>query len=163
MNGNVAATPARGPHRYGLRVYYEDTDAGGVVYHANYLRFMERARTEALRQLGVPLTDLIARHGCGFVVRRCELDYAAPARLDDWLVVETSVKTMRSSTVVIRQTVLCENGALANRPLVVAELHLTCVGSAPERPGGLKAIAIPAQWREAMMALAADTAGRQRD
>ena len=161
MNGNDAATPARGPHRYGLRVYYEDTDAGGVVYHANYLRFMERARTEALRELGVPQTDLIAQHGVGFVVRRCELDYAAPARLDDWLVVETAVRTLRSSTAVIRQSVLRENDALANRPLVVATLHMTCVGPAPDRPGGLRAVAIPARWREAMVALAADDAGRQ--
>ncbi len=83
MNGNDAAMPARGPHRYPVRVYYEDTDAGGVVYHAKYLHFMERARSEALRDLGVPHTDLIANHGLGFVVRRAEIDYAAPARLDD--------------------------------------------------------------------------------
>ena len=59
MNGNPTATSAAVPHRYDLRVYYEDTDAGGIVYHANYLRFAERARTEALRALGVPHADLV--------------------------------------------------------------------------------------------------------
>ena len=163
MNGNEADTLAHGPHRYGLRVYYEDTDAGGVVYHARYLHFMERARGEALRDLGVPTAQMIEDHALGFVVRRCELDYAAPARLDDWLIVQTEVMSLRSSTVVMRQSVLCEGGALANRPLVVAVLHMTCVGQAPERPGGLRAAAIPPRWRAAMMALAADhSAARQK-
>ena len=76
-------------HRYTLRVYYEDTDAGGVVYHANYLRFAERARTEALRDLGLPHADAGERIGLMFVVRRVEVDYLRPARLDDSLTVVT--------------------------------------------------------------------------
>jgi acyl-CoA thioester hydrolase len=78
-----------GAHRYGLRIYFEDTDAGGVVYHANYLRFAERARTEALRAMGLPHSEMMEKHGIIFVVRRVALDYQRPARLDDWLTVET--------------------------------------------------------------------------
>src|SRR3954466_3255692 len=89
MNGNLAATPPDGQHRYAVRVYYEDTDAGGVVYHATYLRFAERARTEALRDLGIPHSQLVAEHGVMFMVRRIKVDYLGPARLDDSLVVVT--------------------------------------------------------------------------
>ncbi len=75
------------PHLFPLRVYYEDTDAGGVVYYANYLKFAERARTEFLREAGVNQSAL----ECFFVVRHATLDLKAPARLDDMLVVETAV------------------------------------------------------------------------
>ena len=70
------------PHRHPVRVYYDDTDAGGIVYHANYLRFAERGRTEALRELGVPHAAMSAEHGLFFMVRRIKVDYLAPARLD---------------------------------------------------------------------------------
>ena len=72
-----------------MRVYYEDTDAGGVVYHATYLRFAERARTEALRDAGIPHAELLERFTLMFVVRRIEVDYLRPARLDDLLIVVT--------------------------------------------------------------------------
>jgi len=81
-------------HRYEVRVYFEDTDAGGIVYHATYLRFAERARSECLRDLGFPHAELVARHGMFFVVRRAKLDYLRPARLDDLLVVTTEVLTV---------------------------------------------------------------------
>ncbi len=84
MNGNPASIPPDGRHRYAVRVYYEDTDAGGVVYHASYLRFAERARTEALRDLGIPHADLLQRFTLMFVVRRIEVDYLRPARLDEF-------------------------------------------------------------------------------
>ena len=70
-------------HRYSFRVYYEDTDAGGVVYHANYLRYAERARTEALRDQGIPHADLVGQFGLMFMVHRAEIDYQRAARLDD--------------------------------------------------------------------------------
>src|SRR3954467_14056691 len=89
MNGNPPSIPPDGEHRYAVRVYYEDTDAGGVVYHAAYLRFAERARTEALRDLGVPHAEMLAGHNVMFVVRRIEVDYLRPARLDDSLTVVT--------------------------------------------------------------------------
>jgi Thioesterase superfamily len=69
-------------HRYTLRVYYEDTDAGGVVYHATYLRYAERARTEALRDAGIPHADLVERFGLMFMVHRAEIDYVRAAVLD---------------------------------------------------------------------------------
>ncbi|RTZ81412.1 MAG: hypothetical protein DSZ01_00850, partial [Gammaproteobacteria bacterium] len=70
-------------YRFPVRVYYEDTDAAGIVYYANYFRFMERARTEWLRELGYEQDDLRARHGLVFVVCRAEADYLDPARFND--------------------------------------------------------------------------------
>src|SRR3546814_18774741 len=72
MNGSVHVLP--------LRVYYEDTDAGGIVYHANYLRFAERARTEMLRTVAAGAASMMARAGLAFVARGCRIDYIAPAR-----------------------------------------------------------------------------------
>ena len=88
-------------HRYSLRVYYEDTDAGGVVYHANYLRYAERARTEALRDAGIPHAELVERFGLMFMVHRAEIDYVRPAMLDDLLVVETETMEVGGATVLI--------------------------------------------------------------
>jgi len=76
-----------------VRVYYEDTDAGGVVYYANYLKFAERARTEMLRELGIENSNLQDCHGIAFVVRKIEVEYLQPARLDD--VLEVGVKLIK--------------------------------------------------------------------
>lgn len=76
-------------HELAVRVYYEDTDAGGIVYHANYLRFAERARTEFLRDLGYDHRRLAEEHGLLFAVARAEIDFRVPARLDDLLRVRT--------------------------------------------------------------------------
>ncbi len=89
-----------------VRVYWEDTDAGGVVYYANYLKFLERARSEWLRALGFEQPDLIARHGGVFVVRRVEVDYLLPARFNDALSVKTEIETSGNVSLVMRQTVL---------------------------------------------------------
>src|SRR5882757_6079492 len=90
-------------HRACFRVYYEDTDAGGVVYHANYLRFAERARTEALRDIGVPHAELVEQHGLMFMVRRVKLDYLGPARLDDSLMVITHPLEVGAASTTLRQ------------------------------------------------------------
>jgi acyl-CoA thioester hydrolase len=82
-------TPQDRAHVFPLRVYYEDTDAAGIVYYANYLKFTERARTELLRALGSEQPALMAEAGVGFAVRRCEVDYLKPARLDDAIEVHT--------------------------------------------------------------------------
>ena len=82
-------TDAVTAHVYPVRVYYEDTDAGGVVYHSNYLRFAERARTELLREAGIDHVTLMTENGLMFAVRRCEAEYVKPARLDDALEVRT--------------------------------------------------------------------------
>jgi len=83
-----------GAYLYPVRVYYEDTDAVGLVYHANYLKFAERARTEMLRRLGIEQERLRAESGVSFVVRRGTLDFRAPARLDDDLVVVTTLRAL---------------------------------------------------------------------
>ena len=78
-------------HRFPVRVYYEDTDAAGVVYYANYLKFAERARTEMMRAAGADHAGLAAAHGVALTVRRCEIDYLRPARLDDLIEGETRI------------------------------------------------------------------------
>ena len=80
------------------RVYFEDTDAGGVVYHANYLRFAERARTEWLRSVGLTNPQLKSAFGCQFAVRRCSVDFRRPARLDDLL-----TRAVAASTSAVRR------------------------------------------------------------
>ena len=131
-------------HSFNLRVYYEDTDAGGVVYYANYLRFMERARTEALRELGAAHARLQFEHGLIFMVRRINLDYVAPARLDDSLIVQTALISQRGASVNLRQSVRRE-GML----LVEADVQLACVQESSGRPGR-----IPLEWRAALERLA---------
>lgn len=131
------------PHRFSIRVYYEDTDAGGVVYHANYLRFAERARTEALRDLGVPHAQLHGLHGLIFMVRRVKLDYVRPARLDDALTVLTWPTAIRGASVELRQQVWLDETICAD-----AEMQLACVQAETGRPGR-----IPARWRDALAKL----------
>lgn len=91
-------------HRFELRVYYEDTDLAGIVYYANYLRFIERARSEWVRDLGIDQTAM-KEEGVVFAVRRIEADYISPARYDDVLVVETDVQSVSAARLVMRQKV----------------------------------------------------------
>ncbi len=164
MNRHPASMPPAGAHRYVTRVYYEDTDAGGVVYHATYLRMAERARTEAMRELGIAHADLTAQHGLFFVVRRVKLDYAAPARLDDALLVLTRPITLGSASIELRQSFFRHESAeseVANWPLVVAEVLLVCVGRSPGSEGDpsgaeFRPARIPDRWRAAMARLAAE-------
>jgi acyl-CoA thioester hydrolase len=128
------------PHNFAIRVYYDDTDAGGIVYHANYLRFAEHARTEALRDLGVPHAVLVRDFGLMFVVRRVKLDYLRPARVDDSLTVLTSVLRLGSASVGLTQVI-----TRAGERLAVAEIGLACVEVATGRPQRL-----PAAWRNAL-------------
>ncbi|MGI1662980.1 tol-pal system-associated acyl-CoA thioesterase [Palleronia sp. KMU-117] len=93
-------------HRFSCRVYYEDTDLAGIVYYANYLRFIERARTEYVRALGIDQARLKAERGIVFAVRRIEADYLAPARFDDLLEVETEVAAVTPARIVLSQRVL---------------------------------------------------------
>ena len=92
-------------HIFPLRVYYEDTDAAGIVYYANYLKFAERARTEMLRAHGVAQRLLMRESGVGFAVRRCEVEYFAPAFLDDRLEIHTRLTAVRGASVEAEQTV----------------------------------------------------------
>ncbi|WP_114377758.1 tol-pal system-associated acyl-CoA thioesterase [Elioraea thermophila] len=116
-------------HRFPVRVYFEDTDAGGVVYHAAYLRFAERARTEWLRDLGLAHSQLIAREGLIFVVKRLAIDYVRPARLDESLVVETRLAGLGRASVTLAQTV-----RRAEATVAALEVVLACVRLATGRP-----------------------------
>lgn len=111
---------AAGCHRFPIRVYYEDTDALGIVYYVNYLKFAERARTEMLRLLGHGQDELLARQGIGFAVRRCEVEYFAPARLDDSLEVRTRMTRMRGASMGIAQSVWRGDTELARLNLRIA-------------------------------------------
>jgi acyl-CoA thioester hydrolase len=110
-------------HRLPVRVYYEDTDFSGVVYHASYLRFLERGRTEILRDLGVHQADL---HGSGgtaalaFAVRRMGIDWIKPARMDDLLMVETEIGELRGASMVIIQRILLGDTMLLTADVLVA-------------------------------------------
>ncbi|MEM9426969.1 MAG: tol-pal system-associated acyl-CoA thioesterase [Pseudomonadota bacterium] len=93
-------------HHFTCRVYYEDTDLAGIVYYANYLKFIERARTEWVRELGIDQTALKRNEGIVFAVRRVEADYLSPARFDDELTVETTPISVGGARIVLSQTVL---------------------------------------------------------
>ena len=123
-----------------LRVYYEDTDAGGIVYHARYLAFAERARTEALRALGVPHAELVEQHGSIFVVRRVEMEYLRPARLDDELDVLTGPWEVAGATVWVRQ-----GFRVAGQEIGLLRVQLACVRAVDGRP-----VRIPRRWRAAL-------------
>jgi acyl-CoA thioester hydrolase len=117
------------PHLFPVRVYWEDTDAGGIVYHASYLRFMERGRTELLRAVGIDQGALKAESGVTFVVRRMNIDFRAPARLDDVLEVITAVtetggaslslsqKVMRGADLLVAADVSCAVIGAGGRPV----------------------------------------------
>jgi acyl-CoA thioester hydrolase len=112
------------PERFSIpvRVYYEDTDAAGVVYYANYLKYLERARTEWLAAAGHPLAELERAHGIVFVVRRVAVDYRAPARLADLLDVGMTVEAVGRASIAARQDV-----RRGDELLVEARVELACV------------------------------------
>lgn len=124
------------------RVYWEDTDAGGVVYHASYVRFLERARTEWLRAAGYDQTRLRARDGLLLVVRSMRLDFLAPARLDDLLTVTVTPVAAKGAGLRCHQAVL-----LDGRLLLTAEVEVACLRAADFRPtripAGLLAALMP--------------------
>ncbi len=112
-----------------VRVYYEDTDLGGVVYHANHLRFMERARTEMLRVHGLELDQLERDDGAIFAVRRAELDYVAPARFNQLLLVSTRIDRATSVRMVFRQEITAEEQLLC-----CGKVEVACLNAATFRP-----------------------------
>jgi len=126
-------------HRHYLRVYFEDTDAGGMAYHAHYLRWFERARTECLRAMHLPHALMMERHNSMLVVRRIEVEYVRPARLDEALLVETRVRHVGAATLDLEQDVLREEGEEVLARLAVG---LVCV-----RADGLKPARLPEPWR----------------
>lgn len=129
-----------GVHIFPVRVYYEDTDAAGIVYYANYLCFAERARTEFTRALGFSHSRLFERAGIVFAVRRCNAEFLAPARLDDLLAVRSAITEIGGASVGMEQTIRRDEA-----DLVRLEVKLACVGPSgrPER--------IPPPVRDALM------------
>jgi len=112
-------------HLLDVRVYYEDTDHGGVVYHANYLKFMERGRTEALRALGFSQSDLAEKEDVLFALSRSDLRYLRPAKFDDALVVQTDLVSAKGARMVFKQQVLRDGECL-----VEADIHIACMNKA---------------------------------
>jgi acyl-CoA thioester hydrolase len=119
-----------------VRVYYEDTDSGGVVYYANYLRFMERARTEWLRHLGYEQDVLARQEGVVFVVRRVELDYRSPARFNEALEVTVELIAKRAASLGFRQEVRRPSDA---QVCCRGRVEIACVGAATLRPSRIPA------------------------
>lgn len=112
-------------HRYSLRVQWEDTDAAGIVYYANYLRFIERGRSDLLLQNGIDQRGLIdSDNGVAFAVRACTLDYLKPARLHEELVVTTAITELRGASLTLGQQVWRGDDLL-----VRAEVKLACIDS----------------------------------
>lgn len=127
--------------RWRLRVYWEDTDAGGVVYYANYLRFLERARSEWLRARGIGQAALRDEHGVVLVIRRVAVAYHRPARLDDELEVETDLTARGGASLTMAQRIrrLGEEA-----PLVSAEVDAACLDAHRWLPRRLPAIVVTA-------------------
>lgn len=119
-----------------VRVYYEDTDAGGIVYYANYLKFFERARTEWLRSLGIHQQDLLANEGVAFVVRSASVDYLAAARLDDEITLRLNVEKLGRASVQFAQQAWRGDILLSS-----ASVKVGCVDAATLRPRSLPDIA----------------------
>jgi len=117
-----------------IRVYYEDTDAAGVVYYANYLRYMERARSEWLEALGFPLAAFEREHAVAFAVHRATIDFLRPARLNDRLAVSVTARDHGACRLVVAQRVV-----RGDEPLVKAEITLACVDPTRWRPARIPA------------------------
>jgi len=105
-----------------VRVYYEDTDSGGVVYYANYLKFMERARTEWLRSFSIQQDELRERHGVIFAVRQVQIDYCLPAKFNDELVVTADVCNQGKASLTFQQEILRKSDVLAKATIKIASL-----------------------------------------
>ncbi len=135
----LAGSVRDGRHVLALRVYYEDTDAGGLVYYANYLKFAERARTEMLRLAGFDHTAIAERFGLAFVVRECALAYKRPARLDDLLEIRSRFLKVGGASLTAEQLVCREAMELAR-----LDVRLACMGD------GGRPSRIPRPLREAL-------------
>lgn len=135
----AAPSAASSPHRFGLRVYYEDTDLAGIVYYANYFRFIERARTEMIRQAGIDQGRLRDDRGIVFAVRSLTADYLVPARFDDELVVETRLLRLTGARVELSQDVLRGADILFRATVTLAALTLE--GRPARMPAELRRLA----------------------
>ena len=99
-------------HKVDYRVYYEDTDAVGIMYHANFISFCERGRSELLRDIGLSASTVAKKLNIGFVVRHIDCDYLKMVKLDDLLSVHTKVKAMKNTSFVMEQSIMCQNSVV---------------------------------------------------
>lgn len=124
-------------HKMDVRIYYQDTDAGGIVYHSNYLNYAERARSEFLRAIGLPLNDLLDRE-VAFVIKQATLDFKSPARLDDLLTVHTHIGEIKNASMIMEQGIYRENTELVHITLQVVFVN----------PQNMAPIRIPTDLKE---------------
>ena len=122
MSEEVPKSTTVTAHNFAIRVYYEDTDAGGIVYYANYLKFFERARTEWLREIGINQQSFLQQK-LGFVVRKVEMDNLASAKLDDLLEVKSTIITLKRASLVFQQQITNQ----AQQVLCTAKIRVACV------------------------------------
>lgn len=127
-------------HRIPVRIYYEDTDFSGNVYHAAYLKFFERGRTEFLRDLGVHHSEL-AEQGIAFAVRSMEIDFAAAARIDDLLTIQTAVAASSGVRLVLEQSALRGETVIASARVTVVAIKMS--GGPARLPAHLRALLVP--------------------
>jgi acyl-CoA thioester hydrolase len=129
LAGRIIRDDSGQRHILPVRVYFEDTDAGGVVYHASFVRFAERGRTDFLRLLGTDARRLIdgsdSREPAAFVVRRMSFDFARPGRMDDLLEVETRVKELGAASVTLDQTISRDGQRLVSAEIVVVLISIS--------------------------------------
>jgi acyl-CoA thioester hydrolase len=125
-------------HTCEYRVYYEDTDAGGIMYHARYINWCERARAEYLSDIGLQSSTIVEDTGVMFVVRHLEADYLKPARLDQKLRVESVLKELKNSSFILKQSIFCQDSVLFSMTVTIV-----CVDAA-----GTKAVRIPDMVRD---------------
>ena len=134
------------PFSFPIRVYYEDTDAGGVVYHAQYLNFFERCRTEWLRQLGYEQDELRVSGNTLFVVSSLSIEYLKPALFNQQLIVTTEVTDLGASRLIMKQQILRQSDAGNNEVIVQGRVTLACLDSDKFKPKR-----IPLMIRESLL------------
>lgn len=136
-----ASQASKNFHSWAMRIYFEDTDVGGIVYHSRYLNYCERARGEILREMGIPSSRMMAEFHCGFAIRHVEMDFKRPAHLDDEIIVESRVKEMKGASMTIDHTI-----KRGDDTLVEVGIVLVCMGA------GERAVRIPGAVRDAISA-----------
>ena len=133
-------------HKLRIRVYYDSTDAGGIVYHSQYLSFAEHARTESLRLCGINQIKILENQGVSFAVRHCAIDYKQPARLDDLIEVQTIFGSTSGARIAVKQTIFkVENNILDVNWLVQLDVNLACINNVG------KATRFPARVRQVIL------------
>ena len=131
-------------HHWPIRIYYEDTDMQGIVYYANYLKYLERARTEFLREKGFEQGDLIDNQGVAFAVRAIQMDYLKPAKFNDQLIVTTEVLELKRASLIFHQTVV--RSAPKHEIINTATIKVACIDA-----HSMKVKAIPTKMIEQLI------------